>query len=159
MTSSIVLRASTRTANSSRKGVLFVCVLMGIILVGLGSQSLISVAGNRPDQILQTATASTGKMVVIVAPAGSGLGQTNFLPANFVLVIGVNNTFVLKNEDTADHTMTSRPGDPMAFDTGDISGLSSSSPITLTIPGTYNYYCQFHPASMRGTITVIEPAT
>jgi plastocyanin len=115
-------------------------------------QLKISSTGN---QILQTATGSVGKVAVIVAPAGSGLGNINFSPANFVLVIGVNNTFILKNEDTADHTMTSRPGAPSAFDTGDISGLSSSTSITLTVPGTYSYYCQFHPSSMHGTITVI----
>jgi plastocyanin len=132
---------------------------MGIILVGLGSQSFISVAGSAQNQVLQTATGSAGNIVVIVAPAGSGVSLTNFSPSNVTLVIGVNNTIVLKNEDTADHTMTSKPGDPMAFDTGDISGLSSSAPITLTIPGTYYYYCLFHPAYMHGTITVIEPST
>jgi plastocyanin len=93
--------------------------------------------------------------VTMVAPAGAGINQVNFSPANVVLVIGVNNTIVLKNEDTADHTITSNPGDPTAFDTGDISGLSSSDPITITTPGTYAYHCQFHPAYMHGTITVL----
>ena len=96
-----------------------------------------------------------GVAVTIIAPAGSGINEINFSPHDFVLVIGVNNTFVLKNQDTADHTVTSNPGDPASFDTGDISGLSSSSPITLTTPGTYAFHCQFHPAYMHGTITVV----
>jgi plastocyanin len=96
-----------------------------------------------------------GVAVTIIAPAGSGINEINFSPHNFVLVIGVNNTFVLKNQDTADHTVTSNPGDPASFDTGDISGLSSSNPITLTTPGTYAFHCQFHPAYMHGTITVV----
>jgi plastocyanin len=106
-------------------------------------------------EVKQTSTGSAGSTVYVIAPAGSGSSLVNFSPANFMLVIGVNNTFVLKNEDTADHTMTSNQGDPAAFDTGDISGLSSSAPITLTIPGTYKYICQFHPAYMHGTITVL----
>jgi plastocyanin len=72
-----------------------------------------------------------------------------------LLVIGVNNTIILKNADTADHTITSNSGDSFHFDTGDISGETSSSPITFTTPGTYPYHCQFHPSSMHGTITVV----
>lgn len=93
--------------------------------------------------------------VVIVAPNNSGATDINFAPANVLLVIGVNNTIILKNEDTADHTITSNSGDSFHFDTGDISGETSSSPITFTTPGTYPYHCLFHPSSMHGTITVI----
>jgi plastocyanin len=96
-----------------------------------------------------------GAPVFIVAPSGAGIAEINFAPANIVLVIGVNNTLVLKNADTADHTITSNPGDTFSFDTGDISGLSSSAPIVFTTPGVYPYHCQFHPAYMHGTITVV----
>lgn len=100
-------------------------------------------------------TPAAGKTVTIIAPSGSGISQINFSPPNIVLVIGFNNTVVLKNQDSSDHTITSNPGDPVGFDTGDISGLSSSDPITFTTPGTYGYHCQFHPAYMHGTITVL----
>jgi plastocyanin len=93
--------------------------------------------------------------VVIVAPNNSGAVSINFAPANVLLVIGVNNTIILKNADTADHTLTSNSGDTFHFDTGDISGETSSGPITFTTPGTYPYHCQFHPAYMHGTITVV----
>jgi plastocyanin len=96
-----------------------------------------------------------GAQVFILAPSGAGISEINFAPANIVLVIGVNNTLVLKNADTADHTVTSNPGDSFSFDTGDISGLSSSSPIVFTTPGVYPYHCTFHPAYMHGTITVV----
>lgn len=98
-----------------------------------------------------------GRPVTIVAPKGSGINEINFAPSNFVLVIGVNNTMILRNDDTADHTITSNPGDSIAFDTGDIAGLSSSEPIFFNTPGTYAYHCQFHPAYMHGTITVLPP--
>jgi len=96
-----------------------------------------------------------GATVYIVAPSGAGISEMNFAPANIILVIGVNNTLVMKNDDTADHTLTSNPGDSFSFDTGDISGLSSSAPIVFTTPGVYGYHCQFHPAYMHGTITVV----
>lgn len=100
-----------------------------------------------------------GATVFIVAPSGAGISEVNFSPANVVLVIGVNNTLVMKNEDTADHTLTSNPGDTFSFDTGDISGLSSSAPIVFTTPGVYAYHCQFHPAYMHGTITVVASSS
>jgi plastocyanin len=95
----------------------------------------------------------------VIAPSGSGISEINFTPADITLVIGVNNTLVLKNEDTADHTITSNPGDAFSFDTGDISGLSSSSPIVFSTPGVFGYHCQFHPAYMHGTITVVAASS
>jgi plastocyanin len=100
-----------------------------------------------------------GAEVFIVAPSGSGIAQINFAPANIVLIIGFNNTLVLKNEDSSDHTITSNPGDSFSFDTGDISGLSTSFPIVFNSPGTYGYHCQFHPAYMHGTITVLASSS
>src|SRR5208337_1732326 len=133
------------------------------LLIAISITSVLVIPGLQPKFIPiaaagttqpSTTPAAAGQTVTIIAPLGSGINEVNFAPHDFVLVIGVNNTFVLKNQDTADHTITSNPGDPVAFDTGDISGLSSSSPITLTTPGTYAFHCQFHPAYMHGTITV-----
>ena len=136
------------------------------ILIAISITAFLVVPGVQPrlapasqvggPEVPQTPTGlSGGTVVVIAALAGSGINQVNFSPSNLVLVIGVNNTIVLKNEDTADHTITSNPGDPVAFDTGDVSGLSSSDTIIFTTPGTYAYHCQFHPAYMHGTSTVL----
>jgi len=127
-----------------------------MILIGLVSPA--AVAASPQNRVLQTS--GSGGVVYIVAPMGSGSNSANFSPSNVLLVIGVNNTIVLKNEDISDHTITSNPGDSVSFDTGDISGLSSSAPITLTTPGVYGYHCTFHPETMHGTITVIaNPAS
>ncbi len=134
---------------------LLIAISITSVLVIPGLQpKFIPIAVGGTTQPSTTPTAA-GQTVTIIAPIGSGINEINFAPHDFILVIGVNNTFVLKNQDTADHTITSNPGDPVAFDTGDISGLSSSSPITFTTPGTYAYHCQFHPAYMHGTITVV----
>ena len=150
------------------KPALAILAVVGII-IALSITAMLVVPGLQPHlvpvsqsgsaqgpQIPPTESALVGAATVtIISPAGAGINQENFSPANVVLVIGVNNTIIMKNEDTADHTLTSNPGDPVAFDTGDISGLSSSAPITFTTPGTYGYHCQFHPAYMHGTITVL----
>jgi plastocyanin len=99
------------------------------------------------------------KPVMAAMPSGVGINQKlDFTPKNLVVVIGVNNTIIWVNQDSVDHTATSNPGDPAAFDTGDVPGGTSSAPITLTTPGTYGYHCQFHPAWMKGTIVVLPAA-
>jgi len=138
------------------------------VLLALSITSVLLIPGLQPHYIAASPPSSgptgvppsgpqapTGITAYVVAPSGAGISEINFTPANFVLVIGVNNTLVLKNEDTADHTVTSNPGDAFSFDTGDISGLSSSLPIVFTTPGVFGYHCQFHPAYMHGTITVL----
>lgn len=148
---------------ANRPAIAVLC-LAGILLA-ISITSVLLVPGLQP-RYVATPPPSTGPsgpgpqalpgaQVFIVAPSGAGISEINFAPANIVLIIGVNNTLVMKNADTADHTLTSNPGDTFSFDTGDISGLSSSSPIVFTTPGVYPYHCQFHPAYMHGTITVL----
>jgi plastocyanin len=103
--------------------------------------------------------AIAGRIVTVIAPINAGVAAINFAPANFVLVIGINNTIVMKNEDTADHTITSNPGDAVSFDTGDVTAGTSSGPITFSTPGTYAYHCQYHPGTMHGTITVLAASS
>ena len=52
---------------------------------------------------------------------------------------------------SGDHTVTSDPDSPMAFD----QGVSQGSSITIAFanPGTYKYHCSIH-ASMHGAIVV-----
>ena len=139
------------------------------ILIGMSIAAVLVIPGFQP-RLVQVSSvgggsssssggssspAIAGAIVTVIAPINSGVAKINFAPADFVLVIGVNNTIVLKNADTADHTITSNPGDTVSFDTGDVTAGTSSSPLTFTTPGTYGYHCQFHPESMHGTITVL----
>ncbi|HMK83450.1 MAG TPA: cupredoxin domain-containing protein [Candidatus Bathyarchaeia archaeon] len=137
--------------DTSRRPELTALVVAAVLLILSMTPILVAAIHFNPVQ----APTQAPSVVVIVAPNNSGVASINFAPANVLLVIGVNNTIIMKNADTADHTMTSNPGDPVSFDTGDISGGTSSSPITFTTPGTYAYHCQFHPAYMKGTITVV----
>jgi plastocyanin len=79
------------------------------------------------------------------------------------VVIGVNNTVVWINADTAFHTATSVGGDPAAFNSNCLDGAGAPCPsgsgtntfqFTFTVPGTYVYTCIYH-SWMRGTIIVL----
>lgn len=70
--------------------------------------------------------------------------------------IKVGTTVTWANVSGAPHTATSGQGTPDGkFDTGNINtGGTVSKAITFNTPGTYFYYCQYHP-SMVGEITVV----
>jgi plastocyanin len=53
------------------------------------------------------------------------------------------------NHDIAPHTATDEEGD---WDTGTLS-RSQSATLTFKTPGTYSYFCAFHP-QMTATLTV-----
>lgn len=68
-------------------------------------------------------------------------------PADITVASGAKVTFA--NHDQTAHTATTQHG---GFGTGTINPGHSAT-VTLTTPGTYTYYCQFHPF-MHGTLTV-----
>ncbi|MDA4111639.1 MAG: cupredoxin domain-containing protein [Thaumarchaeota archaeon] len=86
-------------------------------------------------------------------PTGPAADQITFSPKHVTVIIGQNNTVQWTNEDAADHTVTSVPGDPAAF-TSPALALGGKFVYAFTTPGTYAYYCTFHPGWMNGTITV-----
>lgn len=83
-----------------------------------------------------------------------------FNPAIVTVVMGVNNTVVWSNGDTAIHTVTSTnitaSGVPL-FDSGDM-GLGAEFSHTFVKPGTYSYVCIYH-GEMVGTVIVKAQAS
>lgn len=66
------------------------------------------------------------------------------------LSVAAGTTVKFTNQDSTPHTATSKQSG--AFETGSID-TGKSATITLDKPGTYAYFCAFHPF-MKGTITV-----
>lgn len=58
------------------------------------------------------------------------------------------------NTDAAPHTATAEDGAPAEFDT-DRLRKGDSKTIKLTTPGTYSYYCVYHPF-MKGKLVVTD---
>lgn len=78
------------------------------------------------------------------------ISNLQYHPENIEISVGT--TVVWTNSDPMSHTVTSRPGVPVAFDSG-IMASSGSFSYTFTVAGSYQYYCMIHPW-MSGNVTV-----
>src|SRR6266705_1208598 len=72
-----------------------------------------------------------------------------FSPSSVTVPPG--STIIFKNNSQTPHTATQTNG--TTFDTRNIDPGAQSKPNKLTKPGTYKYYCSYHP-NMVGTIIV-----
>src|SRR4051794_5516839 len=71
-----------------------------------------------------------------------------FEPAT--LTVDLNTTVTWSNTGARPHTVTDRGG---TFDTNQIApGLTGQ--VSLTVPGTYHYFCRINPGTMNGVIVV-----
>jgi len=66
------------------------------------------------------------------------------------LKVRTGDQVVWENADGMPHTVTSSDGGPL--DSGQL-GQGGKFSFTFTEPGTYTYYCVYHP-SMTGTVIV-----
>jgi len=96
-------------------------------------------------------------LTAIEIPLGTGRDQTlNYKPAVIRVVLGVNSTIFWVDHDAgAAHTVTSTsvPSGALPFDSGDLN-QGQNFLQDLTVQGTYQYHCKYHPW-MTGTIVVV----
>jgi plastocyanin len=81
----------------------------------------------------------------------------NFVPAVAKVIIGVNNSVTWINQDPlSQHTVvtTSVPNGAPSVDL--ILATNQTFTVTFKVPGTYPYYCMWHPGWMKGSI-IVEP--
>jgi plastocyanin len=131
--------------------------MVAVELAVPGFQARFAVAGSTSGQS-STPPPGGGVAVQVVMPLGVSVEHNlNFQPSTITLVVGKNNTVTWTNKDGADHTVSFVSG-PAGVNLNSISdpdvGSGQTFTITLTVPGTYQYHCNFHPAWMHGTITV-----
>ena len=81
----------------------------------------------------------------------------NFVPSTIKVVVGVNNTITFMNQDSTSHDIasTSVPSGASSFDSGTMA-QGATFKVTLTVAGTYQFHCTFHPSWMQGTIVVVK---
>lgn len=134
---------------------LFIAVLLPLLVAAF---LVFNLQGPPPASGGSTGTASaTQSAVTITIPKGVGSNlSVNFEPAKIKVVVGVNNTIEWVENDPIPHTVTSLsvPPGSEAFDSKTLNEGQAFS-VTLTVPGTYEYDCTFHPGWMKGTITVL----
>ena len=93
---------------------------------------------------------------VRAAPPGAARQTDSIRIADFKYeppsaTVRAGEAIAVPNADDAPHTLTDTA--KAAFDSGTIKGKASGS-ITVERPGTYKYFCEFHPF-MKGEIRVV----
>ena len=101
-------------------------------------------------------TSAQAGIASIIMPDGVGSNTAlDFSPANATVVMGVNNTVVWTNQDVSPHTVVSKSVPPGAASfSSPILQTGDTFNVTLTVAGTYHYFCSLHPAWMQATIVV-----
>jgi len=92
----------------------------------------------------------------------NGAAVLSFSPDSITVVMGVNNTIQWTNQDSVQHTVVvcavgagqlCSPSEAVA--SSSILSHGDTFEVTLNETGVYHYYCSIHPATMRGTISVV----
>jgi plastocyanin len=95
-----------------------------------------------------TSAVSSSSAASAAKPEAVTIADYAYEPAAITVPAGTTVTF--SNEDSTPHTATSKQSG--AFETGSIE-TGKSARVILEKPGTYAYFCAFHPF-MKGTIEV-----
>ena len=104
-------------------------------------------AGCGSDSKSTTSTAAPARS----APATTAIAIKDFKYSPTPGTVKAGQRISVSNADSAPHTLTDQASG-RAFDSGTIQGGKSGS-VTFSKPGTYGYFCQFHPY-MKGSVTV-----
>jgi plastocyanin len=160
---------------SSKQGSTAVGIIVAILIIGaVGSIGYYQVVVAPGEVNTSSSTVSTAPAVTCPSaacanvtipsgastpPSGWSSGQTTtygYAPDKIVVVIGVNNTVYWVNNDAAPHTVTSASTPPIFNSAigGPLSTPGGTYQFTFTTPGTYFYYCGYHPW-MQGEVVVL----
>jgi plastocyanin len=95
---------------------------------------------------------------LIIIPKGIAENQSlNYVPSNVKVVIGINNSITWINQDNlSQHTVVTDVVPSGGTQVDLILGTNETYTVKFTVPGVYHYYCMWHPAWMKGTITVLS---
>lgn len=103
-----------------------------------------------------SASSSSSSATVTIPQGAGGAQELNFSPASITVAPGTTVTFT-DQDNSAIHNVyfTSLPsGATLSTNPSPNLTQGSTYQVTLTVPGTYDYECQYHSAWMQGTITV-----
>jgi len=162
--------AATVTALIAAAGIMVVASLV-VSRKEVGSSSLLSLVGG----VVGIAMLAGGGALLLGQPEGPGAEPTvvtlaapvnaaadGFTQTELSAPAGQPFVIRLTSEDTVVHNVDVAPeAGQEPFATGpDVLGPGGSGDLTVDPldPGTYVYFCKYHPATMKGTLTVKEGA-
>jgi plastocyanin len=141
---------------------LIACPLV-MLVAGCGSSSSTgsstaasstSAAGNAGPKAISTPNYGTPAPSAPVQSGTVQIAYRNISIAPDTLKVKVGTTIRWTNYDPIEHNVTSEGG-PQTFASKNF-GEGGTYQITVTKPGVIHYECTIHPASMNGTIDVLE---
>lgn len=124
-------------------------IVLGVALV-LGTGAVAVFGGAGSDSGGSSESAATGEPVDEIV-----IDDFDYIPTEATVEAGAEITFV--NDDTVVHTATSgdAPSSDGTFNTSAIEEGGATGTVTVEEPGTYAYFCDFHP-TMEATLKVVE---
>lgn len=134
------------------------------VLLAILTALLLAACGGGVDGGPQTSGDTSASGPAAAADGGSAevtIESFTFMPEEVEVAAGTEVTWT--NEDDFAHTATSGTPDETTdrFDgvmgeLGEMNGKGETFSFTFEEPGTYEYFCRFHPQQMRATVTVTE---
>jgi plastocyanin len=136
-----------------------------VLVAGCGSSG----SSSSSSTSATTATTSSPKSGLVknttpkyATPPSSAPVQSGVVPIEYhniainpdTLRVKVGSTLKWTNKDDITHNVISQSG-PGKFASGDLHE-GATFEFKVTKPGTFHYMCTYHPASMNGTITVVQ---
>ena len=116
-----------------------------------GSGSSSTTAAAAPTTTAAPATTTTAPPAVAASDQLLAKGFA-FTPTKLSFPAGGKISFTFKNGDSAEHNFTLEGGTKVSKDlTG---GKTTTVSFTTPKAGTYKFHCEYHPALMKGTLTV-----
>jgi plastocyanin len=122
-------------------------VALAMVLVGL-AVSLIGCGGGGTDSTSSGSSSGAKAAAPSQSAEAVTISEYEYAPASIAVPVGA--VVKITNTDSTAHTLTSKESG--VFESGPIEP-GKTGQIKLEKPGTFAYYCAFHPF-MKGTITV-----
>jgi plastocyanin len=105
-----------------------------------------------------TTTAASTESTSPASPAGATVTVQTFQFGPDPVVVRAGTTITFVNNDKIDHTVTAGTREaptPDVFD-GQLPQQGATFDLTLTDPGTYDYFCEIHPGGGMTARIVVE---
>lgn len=131
-------------------------------LLACSGLALIAGCGSSASSSGSATTGATTGAPSAAPPTSSGPAQSGSVKVRYegiainptAITVKTGTVITWTNYDDTPHNVTAQSG-PATFTSMDFSKGASYS-YTATKPGVIHYLCTIHPASMQGTITVVQ---